>query len=162
MDKLKRVLSGQDSNDDTNVLSEAVSDATTLGWGTRVKGFIACFAIGVLCSILGVCLLWVPRNGLVLFAVFYTLGNISAIGSTLFLMGPLNQMKKMVEPTRAIATAVMLVSLILTLCSAFWWKNKGLAVVFCIMQFFAFAWYSLSFIPFARDAVKSCFSVCLS
>ncbi|MGH0125184.1 UNVERIFIED_CONTAM: hypothetical protein FKN15_027577 [Acipenser sinensis] len=59
---------------------QAVSDATSLGWGTRVKGFIACFAIGVLCSILGVCLLWVPRNGLVLFAVFYTLGNISAIG----------------------------------------------------------------------------------
>ncbi|MGH0144587.1 UNVERIFIED_CONTAM: hypothetical protein FKN15_036228 [Acipenser sinensis] len=48
-----------------------VSDATSLGWGTRVKGFIACFAIGVLCSIL--------------------------------------------------------------------WKNKGLAVLFCIMQFFAFA-----------------------
>ncbi|XP_058886174.1 vesicle transport protein SFT2B-like isoform X1 [Acipenser ruthenus] len=141
---------------------EAVSDATSLGWSTRVKGFIACFAIGVLCSILGVCLLWVPRNGLVLFAVFYTLGNISAIGSTFFLMGPLKQMKKMVEPTRAIATTVMLVSLILTLCSAFWWKNKGLAVLFCIMQFFAFAWYSLSFIPFARDAVKSCFSVCLS
>ncbi|XP_041128084.1 vesicle transport protein SFT2B-like isoform X2 [Polyodon spathula] len=108
MDKLKRVLSGQDSNDDTDVLSEAVSDATSLGWGTRVKGFIACFAIGVLCSILGVCLLWLPRNGLVLFAVFYTLGNISAIGSTLFLMGPLKQMKKMVDPTRAIATAVML------------------------------------------------------
>ncbi|RXM32354.1 T-box transcription factor TBX19 [Acipenser ruthenus] len=34
----------------------------------------------------------------------------------------------MVEPTRAIATTVML------------WKNKGLAVLFCIMQFFAFAW----------------------
>lgn len=29
-----------------------VIDATSLSWGTRVKGFVACFAIGCLCSIL--------------------------------------------------------------------------------------------------------------
>ncbi|XP_009288079.1 PREDICTED: vesicle transport protein SFT2B [Aptenodytes forsteri] len=139
-----------------------VIDATSLGWGTRVKGFIACFAIGCLCSLLGSCLLWVPRKGLTLFAVFYTLGNIASIGSTLFLMGPMKQLKRMFEPTRLIATIVMLLCLILTLCSAFWWRKEGLALLFCILQFFALAWYSISFIPFARDAVKKCVSVCLS
>ncbi|XP_039600897.1 vesicle transport protein SFT2B-like [Polypterus senegalus] len=162
MDKLKKVLSGQDGNEDSNVLAERVSEATTLGWGTRVKGFIACFVLGVLCSVMGVIFLWIPTNGLTLFAVFYTLGNITSICSTLFLMGPMKQLKKMVEPTRAIATAVMLLCLVLTLCSAFWWKNNGLAVLFCILQFFAMAWYSLSFIPFARDAVKKFFSACLT
>ncbi|XP_040401244.1 vesicle transport protein SFT2B isoform X1 [Cygnus olor] len=139
-----------------------VIDATSLGWGTRVKGFIACFAIGCLFSVLGSCLIWIPGKGLMLFAAFYTLGNIASIGSTLFLMGPMKQLKRMFEPTRLIATVVMLLCLILTLCSAFWWAKKGLVLIFCILQFFALAWYSISFIPFARDAVKKCVSVCLS
>nr|XP_056714121.1 vesicle transport protein SFT2B [Euleptes europaea] len=160
MDKLKRVLSGQDA-EEPGPLAEVV-DASSLSWSTRVKGFIACFALGVLCSILGTCLLWVPRKGLILFAVFYTLGNISSLGSTIFLMGPMRQLKRMFEPTRLIATIVMLLCLILTLCSAFWWHNKGLALIFCVLQFFALAWYSISYIPFARDAVKKCFAVCLS
>ncbi|XP_053900450.1 vesicle transport protein SFT2B [Malaclemys terrapin pileata] len=160
MDKLKRVLNGQDAEEQGG-LGEIV-DTTSLSWGTRVKGFIACFALGVLCSVLGTCLLWVPRRGLVLFAVFYTLGNIASLGSTFFLMGPMRQLKRMFEPTRLIATIVMLLCLILTLCSAFWWHNKGLALIFCILQFFALAWYSISFIPFARDAMKKCFTVCLS
>ncbi|NXS57059.1 SFT2B protein, partial [Brachypteracias leptosomus] len=109
MDKLKRVLSGRDTEEPSG-LAEVI-DATSLGWGTRVKGFIACFAIGCLCSLLGSCLLWVPKKGLTLFAVFYTLGNIASIGSTLFLMGPMKQLKKMFEPTRLIATTVMLVSI---------------------------------------------------
>uniref|UniRef100_A0A8D2N689 TIP41-like protein n=1 Tax=Zonotrichia albicollis TaxID=44394 RepID=A0A8D2N689_ZONAL len=65
---------------ESKISSLKVIDATSLGWGTRVKGFIACFAIGCLCSILGSCLLWIPKKGLVLFAVFYTLGNIASIG----------------------------------------------------------------------------------
>ncbi|XP_066846506.1 vesicle transport protein SFT2B isoform X2 [Anser cygnoides] len=142
--------------------SVPVIDATSLGWGTRVKGFIACFAIGCLFSVLGSCLIWIPGKGLMLFAAFYTLGNIASIGSTLFLMGPMKQLKRMFEPTRLIATVVMLLCLVLTLCSAFWWAKKGLVLIFCILQFFALAWYSISFIPFARDAVKKCVSVCLS
>ncbi|XP_068037116.1 vesicle transport protein SFT2B isoform X2 [Anomalospiza imberbis] len=148
MDKLKRVLSGRDAEEPSG-LAEVI-DANSLGWGTRVKGFIACFAIGCLCSILGSCLLWIPKKGLVLFAVFYTLGNIASIGSTMFLMGPMKQLKRMFEPTRLIATIVML------------WRKAGLALLFCILQFFAMAWYSISFIPYARDAVKKCVSVCLS
>ncbi|OWK64004.1 TIP41-like protein [Lonchura striata] len=156
-----------------------VIDATSLGWDTRVKGFIACFAIGCLCSILGSCLLWIPKKGLVLFAVFYTLGNIASIGSTMFLMGPMKQLKRMFEPTRLIATIVMLVSIQGVTLSSYkpgsnfhssqlWlrmcleWRKAGLALLFCILQFFAMAWYSISFIPYARDAVKKCVSVCLS
>ncbi|XP_051753414.1 SFT2 domain containing 2b [Ctenopharyngodon idella] len=159
MDKLKKVLSGQDDTDDLNVL-QAANEASTLGWGTRVKGFIACFVAGVLCSVLGTCLLWVPKSGLTLFAVFYSLGNIASILSTMFLMGPLKQLKRMCDKTRALATGIMITCLVLTFCAAFWWKNKGLALLFCVLQFLAFAWYSLSFIPFARDAIIKLFSAC--
>ncbi|XP_035300905.1 vesicle transport protein SFT2B isoform X2 [Cricetulus griseus] len=106
MDKLKKVLSGQDSEDHSS-LSEVV-ESSSLSWGTRIKGFIACFALGILCSLLGTFLLWVPKKGLSLFAVFYTLGNMASIGSTIFLMGPLKQLKRMFEPTRLIATILVL------------------------------------------------------
>uniref|UniRef100_A0A8C5P296 Vesicle transport protein n=1 Tax=Jaculus jaculus TaxID=51337 RepID=A0A8C5P296_JACJA len=127
-----------------------VVEASSLSWDTRIKGFIACFALGILCSLLGTCLLWVPRKSLQLFAVFYTIGNILSIGSTIFLMGPLNQLKRMFAPTRLIATILVL------------WHKKGLSLIFCILQSLALTWYSLSFIPFARDAVKKCFAVCLA
>ncbi|XP_037681338.1 vesicle transport protein SFT2B isoform X1 [Choloepus didactylus] len=139
-----------------------VVEASSLSWSTRIKGFIACFAVGILCSLLGTLLLWVPRKGLTLFAVFYTIGNIASLGSTIFLMGPMKQLKRMFEPTRLIATIVMLLCFALTLCSAFWWHNKGLALIFCILQSLALTWYSISYIPFARDAVKKCFAVCLT
>uniref|UniRef100_A0A8C9G440 Uncharacterized protein n=1 Tax=Pavo cristatus TaxID=9049 RepID=A0A8C9G440_PAVCR len=51
MDKLKRVLSGRDA-EEPGALAEVI-DATSLGWGTRVKGFIACFALGCVFSVLG-------------------------------------------------------------------------------------------------------------
>ncbi|KAJ6664630.1 hypothetical protein lerEdw1_006203 [Lerista edwardsae] len=159
MEKLRRVLSGQD--DEEQGLTSQSFDSSSLSYSTRVKWFAICFASGILCSILGTGLLWLPGAGAKLFAVFYTLGNISALCSTCFLMGPVKQLKKMFEPTRLIATIVMLLSFILTLCAIFWWHKKALGLVFCIVQFLAMTWYSLSYIPFARDAVVKCFTSCL-
>lgn len=34
------------------VLKLQVVEASSLSWGTRIKGFIACFAVGILCSLL--------------------------------------------------------------------------------------------------------------
>ncbi|XP_029923984.1 SFT2 domain containing 2b [Myripristis murdjan] len=161
MDKLKRVLSGQDGSSDSTDILEAANQASTLAWGTRVKAFLLCFVLGVSCSILGSCLLWLPGVGLAVFAVLYSVGNLCSLASTMFLMGPLKQLKRMCAKERALATVVMLVCLVLTLCAAFWWKNNGLALLFCILQFLAFAWYGLSYIPFARDAVIKMFSLCM-
>lgn len=154
------MLSGREDNEELGLTAQ-VLDASTLSYSTRVKWFVICFAAGILCSILGTALLFLP-NGLKLFAVFYTLGNVAALASTCFLMGPLKQLKRMFEPTRLIATIVMLLCLVLTLCSVFWWEKKGLAIIFCILQFLAMTWYSISYIPFARDAVIKCFTTCLS
>uniref|UniRef100_A0A3P8W361 Vesicle transport protein n=1 Tax=Cynoglossus semilaevis TaxID=244447 RepID=A0A3P8W361_CYNSE len=153
MDKLRRVLSGREENEELGLTAQ-VLDASTLSYSTRVKWFAITFAVGVLCSILGTALLFLSTK---LFAVFYTLGNIAAL-STCFLMGPLKQLKRMFEPTRLIATIVMLLCLVLTLCAVFWWDKKGLAIIFCILQFLAM---TISYIPFA-DAVMKCFTTCLN
>lgn len=154
------MMGGREDNEETGLTAQ-VLDASTLSYSTRLKWFVICFVSGILCSILGTALLFLP-NGTKLFAVFYTLGNLAALSSTCFLMGPLKQLKRMFEPTRLIATCVMLLCLILTLCAVFWWGKKGLAIIFCILQFLAMTWYSISYIPFARDAVMKVFTSCLS
>uniref|UniRef100_A0ABI7Z438 Vesicle transport protein n=3 Tax=Felinae TaxID=338152 RepID=A0ABI7Z438_FELCA len=159
MEKLRRVLSGQD--DEEQGLTAQVLDASSLSFNTRLKWFAICFVCGILFSILGTGLLWLP-GGIKLFAVFYTLGNIAALASTCFLMGPMKQLKKMFETTRLLATIIMLLCFILTLCAALWWHKKGLALLFCILQFLSMTWYSLSYIPYARDAVIKCCSSLLS
>ena len=88
-----------------------------------MKGFIACFVIGICLSILGSVSLFF--GGVIAFSVLYTVGNLTALTrywyqysvtnafspknpffivccSTCFLMGPVNQMKKMFSPTRSV------------------------------------------------------------
>ncbi|XP_054590701.1 SFT2 domain containing 2a isoform X2 [Nothobranchius furzeri] len=147
MDKLKSVLSGEEARrEDRNVL-QTVSEASSLSWSTRIKGFIACFVVGAACTVLGVCVLFLPKIGLTLFIVFYTFGNICALCSTMFLMGPVKQLKRMCDKTRALATTIMLTCLVLTLCAAFW--------------VLSFTWYSLSYIPCVREAILRLVALCL-
>nr|XP_002132003.1 vesicle transport protein SFT2B isoform X1 [Ciona intestinalis] len=166
MDSLRRVLNGREEEGDEesqlfgNVTGGGDSCCPSLSWETRIKGFIACCGLGILLSIIGSITLFF--GNLVSFALLYSFGTLTALSSTLFLRGPVSQMKSMFKETRIFATIIMLLMVVLTLCSAFWWKNAGLCLLFCILQFVAFAWYSISYIPFARDAVKKCFSACLS
>uniref|UniRef100_H2YFZ3 Vesicle transport protein n=1 Tax=Ciona savignyi TaxID=51511 RepID=H2YFZ3_CIOSA len=165
MDSLRRVLNGQEEEDEEsqlfgNVTGGGDSMCPSLSWETRIKGFVICCVIGILLSIIGSITLFF--GGLVSFALLYSCGTLVALGSTLFLRGPLSQLKSMFKETRIFASITMIVMIILTLCSAFAWKNAGLCLLFCVLQFLAFAWYSISYIPFARDAVKKCFSACIS
>lgn len=162
MDKLRRALSGEEeqrSADEETGFASQFRDATTLGWTTRIKGFAICFGLGFFFSILGAFFLAIPGKGLKLFAIFYSIGNITSIASTCFLMGPVKQIKKMFNSTRVLATITALTFLVLTLVSALVIKKTGLTFLCCIIQFLAMTWYSLSYIPYARDAVLKVLNV---
>ncbi|XP_043497570.1 vesicle transport protein SFT2A isoform X2 [Polistes fuscatus] len=161
MDKLRRALSGKEECDEESGIIAQVMDQTTLSWSTRIKGFAICFVIGILCSFLGSFALFL-RRGLTIFAIFYTLGNIISLASTCFLMGPVNQFKKMFAATRIIATILVFVSIGMTLFAALHLNNPGLALIFIIIQSIAMTWYSLSYIPYARDAVKKTVESCIT
>ncbi|XP_015174657.1 PREDICTED: vesicle transport protein SFT2A isoform X2 [Polistes dominula] len=161
MDKLRRALSGKEECDEESGIIAQVMDQTTLSWSTRIKGFAICFVIGILCSFLGSFALFL-RRGLTIFAIFYTLGNIISLASTCFLMGPINQLKKMFAATRIIATIVVFISIGMTLFAALHLNNPGLALIFIIIQSIAMTWYSLSYIPYARDAVKKTVESCIT
>lgn len=159
MDKLRKALSGDDTPDEESGIMSQFNDNMSLSWSTRLKGFLACFIIGILLSFLGSFALFL--HGLNIFAVLYTLGNVISMMATCFLMGPVKQIKKMFAPTRLIATIIVLFALIMTLVAALALHNAGLALLFIIIQFLALTWYSLSYIPYARDAVKKTFETCI-
>jgi len=134
-------------------------DNSTLGWGTRVKGFVACFALGVVLSVIGsICLFF---HSYVAFGLIYSAGNLVAMASTCFLCGPVAQIKKMFAKTRIVATVLVFVFMALTLICGLAIKKAGLTLLFCLLQFLAMTWYSISYIPFARDALKKCAGTCL-
>ena len=125
-----------------------------------IKGFLICFILGFVLSILGSALMFLPK-GMLMFALLYTTGNILSLASTLFLMGPWKQLKKMFHETRLLATIGVILFMILTLLAALKWHKKGLAILFCICQFLSMTWYSLSYIPYARDAVTKTVTSCI-
>ncbi|KZC05287.1 Vesicle transport protein SFT2A [Dufourea novaeangliae] len=161
MDKLRRALSGNDQCDEESGIITQVMDQSSLSWSTRIKGFAICFIIGILCSILGSFAFFLNR-GFAVFAVFYTIGNIVSMASTCFLMGPCSQLKKMFAATRVVATVLVFVAIGMTLFAALHLKNPGLALLFIIIQSLAMTWYSLSYIPYARDAVKKTVESCIT
>ncbi|XP_072018756.1 vesicle transport protein SFT2B-like [Amphiura filiformis] len=165
MDKFKRFWNADEAEaqreDDENILTQ-IYDGTTLSWSTRIKAFVICFAVGCVLSILStICLAFPNKNSLKLFAVLYSFGNLTALSGTIFLMGPIKQMKNMFKEKRIFTTLIALLFLALTLCAALWWDIAILAIIFCICQFLAFIWYSLSYIPYARDAVRKCICACI-
>jgi len=94
------------------------------------------------------------------FAIMYTSGNLISICATCFLYGPWSQAKKMFAPTRAISTLIYIFFMCLTLFLAFYPGQiafRVLLLILCIFaQFLALCWYTISFIPFARDLVLNC------
>nr|XP_043875860.1 vesicle transport protein SFT2B-like isoform X3 [Solea senegalensis] len=150
MDKLRKVLKGEDEDENTDGAGvlERVNEASTLGWGTRVRGFLVCLVLGAFFCVLATFMLWIPGFGLAVFVVFYTIGNICALTSSMFLVGPCRQLRSMCAKERALATVLMV------------WTNFTLALIFCILQILAFIWYGLSYVPYARETFVKVCSVC--
>jgi hypothetical protein len=70
-------------------------------------------------------------------------------------------MKNMVDKDRRVTSIIFLVGLLGTLFSAIVLGSKLLVILFLIIQIPAYIWYCASYIPFARDCLKSCFKSCL-
>jgi len=79
----------------------------------------------------------------------------------MFFCGPKRQFKNMFDEKRKIVTVIYLSTLFLSITVAFI-KFDGsmklsILILLLIVQFFSSIWYNLSYIPFARRAVKKCF-----
>ncbi|KRZ17752.1 Vesicle transport protein SFT2B [Trichinella zimbabwensis] len=153
---LTKIFSSNEEEEE-DIISD-VTSGNSLSWSTRIKCFLFCFLFGIFLSVMGSVSVFF-RN-FVMFSILFSIGSVMSMASTCFLMGPVKQLKKMVDPTRWISTMIVLLMIILTLFSAFYWKKGALCLLFVIFQYLAMTWYSLSYIPYARSAVKSCLQTC--
>ena len=138
------LLSFGDGNDNEND-----SIFPSLSLKERLIGFAICFGLGMLFqfmsmgSIIGV-LLGRPNK----FAFLYTCGNIISIFGTFFLVGPVRQFKNMTNPYRRKASMIFLSAIVLTFISLYILHSKILTVLFVIIQFGAYIYYIMSYVPY--------------
>ncbi|KAF8928205.1 hypothetical protein BGZ58_009813 [Dissophora ornata] len=147
-------IASEDVMDDSNPLS-----CFTLTRTQRLYGFGVCFITGFLISILSTLALTTAQLGL--FAVFFTLGNVVSLLSTTFLIGPTKQIKTMLAPVRRIASIIFIVLIIVTFIVAFTIQSSILCLILCLIQFLALFWYSASYIPYGRAAIKKIVGGCI-
>ncbi|MFH4975534.1 hypothetical protein AB6A40_002243 [Gnathostoma spinigerum] len=131
---------------------------TSMPWDLRVQCFIGCIILSLVCSFMGSALILVRK--LTGFSVMVSLGSIVSLLGTCFLMGPINQLKKMCEKSRYLASLIYILMIALTLVAGLILENPILAIVCVVGQYIAMAWYSISYIPFARNLVANIFSYC--
>ena len=122
----------------------------------RVIGWLSCYLAGVLITLLS----FGSFAALVLghplrFAFLYTLGNITALMSTCFLVGPRRQFLAMKDPVRLVPSIVYLGTMIATLVLCFKAPSMRLLIVLLIVfQWLSLLWYSITFIPFASNIIR--------
>ncbi|KAJ3675337.1 hypothetical protein LUZ60_004379 [Juncus effusus] len=129
----------------------------TLSTTQRLYGFAICFVSGLACVFLSMLVFFNPIK----FGITFTFGNLLALGSTAFLIGPKRQIDMMLDPVRIYATAIYIASLIISLFCALYVRNKLLTLLAVMLEFGALIWYSLSYIPFARSLVQKIFMSCM-
>ncbi|KAK4789350.1 hypothetical protein SAY86_020669 [Trapa natans] len=116
----------------------------------RIYAFAAILLAGFVCMFLSLIVFVKPIK----FAVLFTFGNLLAVGSTAFLIGAVQQLRMMFDPTRIIATSIYLGCVVLALVCALLIHSKILTIIAIICEICALIWYSLSYIPFARRMVS--------
>ncbi|VDK71382.1 unnamed protein product [Onchocerca ochengi] len=157
LQRVYRLFNDDESTDVENLPNPSVNNTSqnqfdedsSLSWDLRVQYFLGCLCLSVICSLAGSALLFTWR--ITGFTVMVSLGSILSLFGTCFLMGPLKQLQKMFEQGRFLASLMYLLSIAFTLIAGLVFSNPPLALVFVIGQYIAMAWYSMTYIPFARS-----------
>ncbi|XP_020596551.1 vesicle transport protein SFT2B isoform X2 [Phalaenopsis equestris] len=108
----------------------------TLTTQQRLYGFAVCLAAGLACTFLSILVFFNPIK----FGITFTFGNLLALGSTAFLIGPKRQFDLMLDAVRIYATAIYMASLIIALFCAFYVHSKLLTLLAIILEFGALVW----------------------
>lgn len=63
---------------------------------------------------------------------------------------------QMFKPVRVVATLILFGAIAMTFMGAFLLNNAVLCLVMVIVEYLAYIWYSLSYIPYARTVSRLC------
>ncbi|XP_007039012.2 PREDICTED: vesicle transport protein SFT2B [Theobroma cacao] len=149
--KVREYMSGGDEEERAeSFLVEESEGFCSLSPTQRMYAFAACLLSGLVLMFLSLIVFVKPIK----FALLFTFGNVLAVGSTAFLMGPEQQLRMMFDSVRLYATAIYIGFVVLALICALWIQSKILTLLAIICEICALIWYCLSYIPFARRIVS--------
>mmetsp|Transcript_29293 Transcript_29293/g.59922 ORF Transcript_29293/g.59922 Transcript_29293/m.59922 type:complete len:246 (+) Transcript_29293:125-862(+) len=165
----------QPQSDEENLMSDALGavrgasdDASQelkgicpgLTYKERLIGALSCAALGLVIDIFATMALLLGKAHIPDFALLYTLGNLTAICGSAFVVGPCRQAKLMCKPVRRIACTIYLGAMVGTIIVAIVYPNILLIFLMMFVQYCALIWYGASFIPYGRTCIiKGCQSV---
>ncbi|XP_012090079.1 vesicle transport protein SFT2B isoform X1 [Jatropha curcas] len=149
--KLNQLIAGDDEEKGESFLDDESEGLCSLSPTQRMYAFAACLVTGLACMFLSLIVFAKPIK----FALLFTFGNVLAVGSTAFLIGPVQQLSMMFDSGRVYATSIYIGFVVISLICALWIHSKILTVIAIICEICALIWYSLSYIPFARSMVSN-------
>ena len=131
----------------------------------KILSLAICVIFGFVLEFLSYMVLFFGKAGkkAVAFAILYTIGNIVTILGMGFIVGFKSQYKSITHKNRLFASLLYFGSIILTLIVAFTVADptrRLLLVLLIIIQYFAYIWYCLSYIPYGRTMIKKCLKSC--
>ena len=95
------------------------------------------------------------------FSLIYSLGNVLALIGLFFLVGVQDQLNMITHQNRRTVSIVYFGSMALCLVLPFVMQNavgRVLVGVLVVVQMGAYWWYTLSYLPWARECVRGCFN----
>ncbi|KAK2998589.1 hypothetical protein RJ639_022942 [Escallonia herrerae] len=126
---------GDDEDTQDNLLDDP-EGLCSLSPLQRLYAFAACLVAGLVCMFLSLIVFARPIK----FAVLFTFGNVLAVGSTAFLIGPSQQIRMMIDPVRVYATSIYVGCVILALICALWIHSKILTIIAIFCEICALIW----------------------
>ncbi|CAJ0964108.1 unnamed protein product, partial [Mesorhabditis belari] len=161
-DNFRRQPSEQENDAETPATDPAYNvqeSSWGLSWDTRVQCFAGCFILSCVSSLCASALLVIGRfTG---FCVLTSVGSLLSLGGTCFLSGPIKQCKSMFAANRWVASLAYIGFILAALISGMVLNNAPLAIIFTVLQYLAMAYYSLTYIPFARRWIDHVLCSCL-
>ncbi|KYQ88985.1 hypothetical protein DLAC_10199 [Tieghemostelium lacteum] len=148
MDSIKSLL-GEKPQEEKGLWDD-INNQCSLTFTQRIIGFCICAGLGVLFAFLAFIFILSPSS----FAFLYTVGNILMLVATGFVVGPMKQIKSMVQPTRLICAIVFVLSMILTLVGVFYGWSFIIIIFLIIFQICALLYYIFSYIPYGRQCLQ--------
>ncbi|KAL8477891.1 hypothetical protein ACS0TY_029976 [Phlomoides rotata] len=144
-EKMKMLVGMEVEDEELQQESSFIDDFNrncTLSTKQRLYGFAICLSSGITFTLLSMLVFFHPIK----FGITFSFGNLLALGSTAFLIGPKRQVTLMLDPVRIYATAIYISSIIIALFCAVYVRNKLLTLLAIVIEFGALIWYVLVYL----------------
>ncbi|KAL7714213.1 Vesicle transport protein [Entamoeba marina] len=113
--------------------------------------------LGVISLIMSFTFVLLPMK----FAKLFTVGNLLILLSTFFIRSITSQIKSLINDIpKAIAFIVYLLSIILTLVAALYFKSILLTLPCIVIEIVALIWYLFSYIPYGNSMLSGLIGMC--